>query len=1002
MAKSIFFTILALILFAGCNSETAKLSSISKITAGFETGSAASFPGGLLVVGVRTDTVDKAVFSFPSGVPTTLRLEHGDWEFFSFGYSATTPNPGIDDRHGKFANLTHCGYTRTSFRNGKSTQINLNLSTIGCAGKLVRDTKLDRVIFRPCSALYNYPLSGPYAFNSFTWMNDSCYNIPQDQRGDVGFYRIVSMNYLDGVLTDGLEGPCFNNPVTAGYARQIPTAIAPFKVKLFRSRQACEGNSVVHNTLLFENGIQSGSTSFASIVTPDYGGAGTYSAVTIPEHNTGQYTSPFINLIPRFFCNGTPECFAKPNINSRSAVIPFTSYVRDQLVMKDIDGRYTCEDFRHTSKYFSFGDCKIRNNSLYATVRRNPLSCKDSAAAAETYQDLYYRNGFIYQLYTDGANQNVRVLKESGEEITIFATDSGDYDSIVADDSGNIFLGNKASGNIKTWTKTGSYTYTISPDVAHLFPAGLEVSENGNLVFAAENFSAGGPPPTLTTTISVVTRSDLNDVVDTLSLPLHVQKMHFSNGYLYVYIATSAGAGDGQVKRISVTDEGYLGNPADVFQYGAVLDSFDINKGKFYYLDNEGIGNGDSYETGYYRAINSPDATSNFGAHGVDKFIVIGNMSYGIKTDSPGIFSQNRSSIWVYADSIDSCAESFTTYFGAFENYLTRHDVTFYTSKVPDNTSKNANVIHAAYSLLGRNQIEYDSYFSVLNMQQNRNTSGGLLRLPQRLLGPQGVGGMLATSGATCGSVVGPLYLTKGITDPYRGYKSYAVTVSPNTDLIPPFLCNDSTFGGACAGERYSLRIQVSSQGLFEKESYDMKLSCTSKVGQINYQSVNGTENMKEQVYWNTTNESGSRADLYSYYTDGERKFKLMGLLFNNGTTGYRGRVISQSTWPDQARYSITDYQTDSSHHYVRFNNITCDGVGCTPGGYTGPYGSEADFTGNSQYRLSLTATDLSTAPDTSGTFSSINGVGRAKPLVLKMDEINIDATYINSFNSFP
>ena len=954
--------LILLFIFSSCNSDTAKLSEISKVSANFNTGST-SFTGGVTIVGVRTDSNDKVVVSFSDGVMKPIKLDRGDWTFYGIGY----------DGPSKMAGTMSCGMTSINVRGGSSTSVNLNFSEDGCSGKLARTVKFHTLQVDHCNAFYNYDTNT----DSFTPQSDyspgvTCEGLPNDQKNvpALTYYTLTAMNLSAGKFSDGFTSSCrmYNN---VSERIKVPVAVFPYTVRIYRSLQECQANLIPHNEFKMLNGLEANYSSEFDSKLKELSADKSNTRLVVPTAHTKRWKSPFMANIPRFLCNGGLDCF-----DNLTPVIPdptplpaaYTGYViwnapkTNQLLISDFAGS-NCNDIRYDSKYFGIKDCKIKNRHVYATVVRNELTCKPQTDPNYIYRDLYERDGKIYILYSEGLSGKVDVLNRQGEKLVTFSLPDI-FDNIAVKSNGEIFVSSELIG-MKSFIPSGSSLVPNFED-SGLLVSEFDITPDGEYIFFADS-----PSGRMMRTYSVSEGISIH----AKSLLQDIRKIQYYPGdnKLYTMVNNSPNTSNvGAIVSQSV-EAGATGNPIAVLG-AAFLSGFHILNDILYVY---GIGDGPGHvismrknNSGIWNTVNGLSGNSFLSSTG-DRFIAVDNFAYTFEYGSSNLISNKfkLNGEWDKPVDAGNCIETFNLKYQG-----QNQTVSFRTTEFVTNVFNTYSLYEAAYRMVGTRAPyqDFNRYlFNSMNRDQSKNTASGNISIVQRLLGPQGVGGMLHDFG-TCNEIktlaaVSPVYRNFAVNDPYGGLKTYQVTVTSNSEVMHPFICDDSNASASACLNTYDLILSVRTQGLFELEGYDIKMKCgTSKVGQIDYARTRRAESDKQFHLWNMNDDLAMRLDSNIYYEAGSELRSEISNVVKISTSHIRGRSVVLESSSDWKSSFVTDYERTDTEHGRRVLY-----VGARPAEFSSlaSYAanrSESQYSGNGLFIL-LINTNLNASSSTVG-----------------------------------
>lgn len=927
MLKMLLAIFCSLLFFTSCD-VVPKLSSISQIATTFDSGSS-NFNGGFIILGIRSDVPDVVSFSSSDGSNPQVNLDRGDWTFYGVGYAGTAYVVGGTTYYKKLTGAISCGTSTVSIRGGQSTNISLNLSSEGCSGKLARTLKFHTTQVDRCDAFYNYD-GNVDSFNAAATYSagTTCIGLPGDQQAitTYPYYKVSVLNIAGGSKSEGVTSTCrlYN---FAADRLVLPIGKVPFQIKLYRTLAQCEAN-IVHNSFDLSSGIETGNPLEFDQAIVEIAADSSDTRIVLPTAHTKRWKSPFMSMIPRLLCDTGLNCFTSPTPvtpdpnpmpSTYSGYIEWNSPKKNQLIIPDVVTN-SCSGLTHDSKYFGLKDCEIKNGFLYTTAVRNELLCRPSLAVGITYYDIYERNGFIYLLYSNGSNSVVRILDDEGQTITTLTLPTNTYRAVAATDAGEIFVASRFDGT-QSYIKNSSGSYVQSFNDAWLLTNKIELTPDGKMLFYVPDSDG-----TMVNSYNVVQRIDKGQI----GFPKLVQKIQYYPREEVIYTLNVNVQNDpaeiGGFNATPVNDAGDFSSVIPQFSTAKAI-SFHINSDILY---SYGIGDGPGNVVtatkiaGVWTTLNGLSGLS-FLSLVADKFIAVSRGVYAVDSGTSTLVSNKFkfNGEWDPPTATGSCIDSFTVRLGSQTTTMN-----FATFETPINATKNLNLFGAAFEMVGIKDIpvSHSSHrylFDSINKNQVRGNSSGRLGNVQRLLGPQGIGGMLYEY-SSCEQIRDLLLVsneinkTFAVDDPYSGYRSYQIRLSKNNSVIPAFTCDNNVINQAGCVTPYDMLISVTSTGLFEKENYNMKLKCGSKAGEIDYFKYNGTESKKELHYWNTTVEAHARSDSYELLQSSNYFNSQMSYIVKSSDDSIRSRTVVLEKWDDLIRTYTSDYERDAIDHRVQ------------------------------------------------------------------------------------
>lgn len=906
MLKMLLAILSSLIFFTSCD-VAPKLSSISLIATSFDTGSS-NFPGGVIIVGQRTDEPGKVSYSFAGSSNLSINIERGDWTFYGIGYAGPS----------KFTGATSCATATTSFRGGASATVSLELSAEGCSGKLSRTLLFRTIHPQSCSALYNYN-SDDDIFEAIdpndpgTWCP-----VPDDQNQNTSFYKLAALDIVNETKTGGVSTNCINNSAQTFY---LPSEVVPFKVSYYRSLEECNSTLSPHVSYNFVNGLKTGDPALFNHFYKET--SATASELLLPGAITRSFKSPFMNMIPRITCEVSAPCNIEPALPV-SFNVPWDEESQSRLIARNTS-LSTCSESNFSSKYFTISDCYVKNRHMYANVQRNSLQCQASSAfGGGTVVDIYERNNRIYILYRLSGKTRIKVtdydsIPKYDFEVTADTTPL----NMAASDSGEVFV--LTPTVVRRFTPSGN-TYNFVRDYVSINFNHIEVSNDAKFAFLANDASDRLYAYSTETALQV----SFVNYTDT------IKQLQYVDGILYRM--TYDGTTGSLIKTIVNPVTGVLSlypnmllgpwNESGLIARTLAMNNFYIANQKLYLLNpnNHGL-----YT--YVIDENTGEWTILHGGGGAqlaetDATVMIATSEHFYFSNGTYLRSYNQllpGGAWTDIGDYDgTCSENVIVTKGT-----TTETLSLKTVLTPDLPETNPRLFATATKLIGRPTFTYPNsyyFFPHLNEGQQRPTNGGKLSVAQYLLGPAGIGGML-NEYSSCTEIKNLLDISPVIQksylvdDPYKGARNYQISMSKMQGIIPPFICDDSTPWLACAN-LYDIQINVNSTGVAHKEKYTLKLKCESKVGELDYLDYNSSDSHKELIYWNTNSALQGRVDSYKSVKTATN-FTAEIALINKISSGHvRAREITINKDSERIRAGAVDYERDTFSHRMNFSEI--------------------------------------------------------------------------------
>lgn len=937
--------LLFFVLLASCE-EAPKLSSISKIATTFDTGST-SYAGGVIVVGVRQDVPDTVSYSFINS-SNSLSIEKGDWTFYAIGYSGPS----------KFTGTKSCGMTSASFRKGKSTSLNLNLSTDGCSGKLSRTLKIRPVYTHSCTINSDY-ITGSDRFTPpvDALLGTYCVS-PAEQNDNISYYKISSLNMASGTTSTGFSSACINTSIFAP-ALDLPTEKMPLTVTFYKSSEECRGDATPHLTYNLTSGIAANYSSSFDKLSKELN-PGNYQ-LFLPAALTKRMKSPFLGMIPRLNCGtygGYSECSPEP-LQSIHARVPWDYPLKNQLLLRNVTSP-NCNGLTNNSKLFTIEDCKVINRSMYGTIRRNALTCRETPSFSPgSIVDLYERNKKVYILYRSGSDTQIAVYSDTGKFDHAFTVSSDHtFVSFAADDNGVLYA--MAPTQIFKFEKNTSGFYTQT-DVQFISNGSLiEVTPDGSHLFLAKNIG---------TLFEVYRTSDFNlRSSSPFAALLPINQIQFYKGILYSgHDTTNGGTPAGIIYRnyYNASLGAVSANTTNIGFENDINRFYITDNDRYYILHNSGV----SYEYSINPATGDVSIIHGGGGGAsltnATSYIASNNIHYYSDGTNFKAYNVNTGGVWNVSGEYDGeCGEDVTVEDGQNSQMISLQS---YFALPGD--YNNIHLFEAGMKLSGKkipvSSDENNFLFPHLNENQIQSSAGGGLNRIQRMLGPHGIGGMFHDF-ATCTDLaaalsVGEINRNFSVDDPYTGFRTYSIHAKNVNGALVPYFCNDSDIAGSC-NNNITLRFNVTSTGLFENEIFALKVNCDNKVGSMEVLKYDSDETRKELLFWNTNDNQKARYEtIKSYKTNGY----FFGEILKANKTGDEqlwGRNISIEKTSDLTKAKAVEYNRDVSRHRANFIEIQDTPTGFPTNTDYLSDRSTNSFAGPANLCLAINQTNMSTA----------------------------------------
>lgn len=863
-----FFLLTALLSLVSCGSSKQDVG--LQVSTAFSL-SSAGFRGGLIAYGENTKG-ERFSISASEGQTLSLKLENETWKIFVVGWD--------DTNNLKFRGTKYCGSTSIKLETN-TTDIDVKATTANCSSAdFQSETSIQNLLISSCGGFYKYNTAGD-SYSPITAADgDSfCSQLPSNLSYGHPYYKLVSTDIKEKISTNGMSTECLATNPTTGIRLSVPTKKFPFSVQMFRSLKDCQTTAKVgFADFAFPKGIADGNQpSFDQhfLTNAAYEGH-----LFLPSSSTRRGYSPFMNNQPRIRC-GDADCFASPALPNMTAPlasekvnfdIRWDDYYQDGRApvliknFKTSNVNNACDsttlNFLNSSPYFSAQNCKIERGDLQAKLARNAFTCRGNADMGNMY-DIYEKNNNIFLVNKYGTyNFKVMVYSKFGvllNEIQIPSVAGDNYKSMTVDPTGTVYVLMSAASTVKTlhkFSQSGNSSYT---SVSYAFLANYEKIEavgNGLIVGA--------------TNTNLQAFKIVNSDPSTLSAPsimapipsaTTIKKLLYKDNFLY---ALNSDGSNSKIHAASVNNDTLAftfenaGSP--VINAPSLTESFHIGyAGTQKYLLLTSESNPATVKvfplTG--NSAGTMAATFNMQSAGWGS-IFIENSIHILQGSSSSYASL---SAWKFNPGNSTIVSAQNPTIDRCEAQLSETiDSTQYKLNIASRRNNAVKtVFEEAFRNIGRHNLtspEVATYFDNLSDGDDENDarSEGLLKRASKMMGPDGIGGVLnglfpnktcleiqtLASSVTAGSVAG--INTSFVLKDYMKNESRTYAIS----ITDPAM--------------YDLAIQISSPGV---EKLLIQLNCSDKIGSFESVNLEDGQNKRELTIWNTNSSTSANYENY-------------------------------------------------------------------------------------------------------------------------------------------
>lgn len=881
-------TLILLSLFMAISCGQGHKSVDLKVSTGFAIG-AQGFTGGLIAYG---DGPNGARFSASAmeGMQVSMALNDGLWNIYVVGWEEPTNK--------KFRGTKHCGMVSTNLASTTSN-IEVNVSPANCSDPAFQAAfPLNDTFISSCGAFYSYDsASDTYPSLTASTSDNFCGTLPEDLRYSFPIYKIEAINIDDNKTeTRGISSECLATEAAAMNRLGLPTSKVPFRIKMYKSIHDCKATNALPVNFSFPQGIQAGNAPsfdhhFMVTTSP-------LARLILPSGVTRRGLSPFMNMIPRMFCDGIKDCTASPTLPALSN--PFSGRARfnvnwhsnnfndePNLLIKNAfvsNLATSCGNdilsILNQSSHFSVDNCHIKNGHVYGQFRRNEFTCRANADLPSVV-DLYEKNGFIYHVAQRGSDYRLIVYNQRGvqiDDLYLMGASGITFHSItILDDQHNYaaltsdmtatYLHVRTAGGTTTYS---SSTLTYLDEAKHLEAINsdtLMVGTNSDLkLFKLSSPSAH---------VSVSLPSGSTHTI---------KKLLFKNGrFLVLDKANSTGTDYSKVYEFNYSTAPLsltLANSGtSIYTSNTLYSSFhitSINSSSYLFLLPQ-----DSMMEQIRMLPIANDGTisstpvTDFWANldNGSKLIAKDKNIYFTVGIAPAttlkalILDMTSTTTIISAQypALDKCEAQLT---GSLNGQSLTLNL---RSSIFNSVDR---IFNDSFRLLGIRTLPTEDHFYYFEALSERNdgeeynpSAVGTLARIQEMLGPMAIGGAISHfyPNKTCSQIkaslpaVGETHKLQ-VSEPFQNQTQiYNLEVKALAENVPDFLCNTT----ASCTEKYDLQLTLKTpMEAVEKETTVFKIRCDQKLGLM--ESIESDERVnKELLLWNTQNNVSRRYENY-------------------------------------------------------------------------------------------------------------------------------------------
>ncbi len=861
------YLLLAASLF-GCGAKQSNLN--LKVTGAFAL-SAAGYTGGLIAYGEGPGGAKFSISSSSSSEVSTA-LANGTWKVYIVGWE--------DASAAKFRGTSYCGGTTVNLTSS-DTNVSIPISEANCSNGSIPEIDFNQIYTHSCGAFYKYndvtdtflPLTSAVVDDSF------CTTLPGGLRTTHPYFKVASLNFDGSKYSRGFSSACI--PTGTSDYLNLPSGKIPLEFMTFNSLADCNDTATPQRASKFEfrDGLSEGNRDLFdhSLITRNTTGR----RLVLPSSRTKRGTSPLIGLMPRILCgtndSNKAECFKSPilptfSVNTVEVDVPWhgdsttdLKVVKSGFLPTSTTTPGICEtditNFLSSSPLFNLKACEVRNGNLKARFTRHELLCRKADEYTNVI-NLYEKNNRTYIVRNIDANTiGINVYNVSGSFLgQSIINDAGilDYKSMAARNNGDLVIIAEDGGphtrlyHIPLVSDDGNYiyyspsTYTSSQVETNLVGINKIIITDNDLIVATK----------FPDVIQVFPFGDYTSTPTQFTVPGdEIIKLVYSNGAVYALTNTSTPMSN--IYQLNLSGSGHT----SIYTEGTLLDSFAINNDV---LVLGPVSGGNMNILPLSNLAATPTGVSTIG---VDSMIISGNYLYYL--DGGGFKVQKifgASFMTINDSTLGRCEAQLSGTIAGIPQTLNLQS---------DSAQNLRMAFDMAYSAIGRKDAPPQAFYYFQSLASHDDMKSG------RTLGhmedaaenftPDSIGGIMGNlfRDKNCldikneitinGTKSGMFLLTDSIEQQSRLYN---YSVSTSNVLQESFVADSSPIA-------YDLYVSVSFTNALETEKKLLKFSCTSKLGSYEDFEIEGSEEKRRLMLWNTNSILSSRYELYESFEEG-------------------------------------------------------------------------------------------------------------------------------------
>jgi hypothetical protein len=857
-------SMLILSILCGCSAQ--KSPTKLEVSHGFAISD--SMDGGFIVSGQSASGKTFSI-ALTNGLSKDVVLDNDTWTVHAIGWKGPV----------KFTGDTYCG--SVVHNNTDSKTIEISVSMAGCTtASFTADVQLHPTRFLGCSSFSWYD-SGNDTHNELTAAKADAYcdaNAPIGFKNQLKYYKLIARDNTPTLKAGVFESGCLAFDGSTNSA--LPSNKFSFEVKAFRNFTDCQSNGP-HQTYIFPEGFNKGNNeSFDRLVHSD---AASNVRVVLPTFISRRGKSPFLDMIPRVKCEasgGLSQTDCLPDFNDSVGVnVPWQGSSSSQQFLTK-EKVVTClPTLLSNSRYFNLESCEIRDDKLFASVRRNEFTCHNNQHSG--IKDIFTADDKVLILKSQsGVNDVVEIYSTAGKFLQKIPLNLPTYQNVagkLGNDGFHLYVTN---GNLITKHVT-NFSIVSPPETKSSSIAGsvmdLDIMDIDHLLYANEtgdfgifNWTIGNG-----TVSSIVTSTFNNSPISKIT--------HTANKIFIIQ--------GGLVKSHNFSS-GSIDNTGTPLSGVSNASFFTVDLlGKIYIETSNGI---ETYSTETLSPLTSPDILDLATIRGL---AAIRGQLLAVNGDSLKVYTPVGSAFVSATTVAQKCDEPIQ---------IGSTTISFRTQE-----TNQFDLYKEGLDLLGRTNFTKASEANTLfDLEHDGEmTSGGALQNIQEHLS-KGVSTLLGAEGncndikAKISTTSRPIYAATTIRDPFKGNEEFNVTITVNrsVETIPQWICSVNTSAGCTETFDLNLTYTVAKNNILQEKAI-MKLKCGSKLGVFESLEGKNQEVHRKFLVWNTVDYTKSRFESYqkdstdssiekkvtSFVKQGGKKFASRTVTFRQSATSVEG-----------------------------------------------------------------------------------------------------------------